>query len=91
MAKDQDGILWIGTPRGLNAFDKKTGIFTRYLHDPADPGSLGSDSIRAILIDRAGIIWIGTNDQGLDRFDPHLGRFTHYRPDPPNPPAWAAI
>lgn len=80
--EDQDGILWIGTQGGLNAFNKETGTFTRYLHNPDDPNSLSHDDVRTILVDRQGIIWVGTNGGGLNRFDKQTGTFTHYVNDP---------
>ena len=78
--------MWIGTQGGgLSRLDRASGVFTHHRHDPADPDSLGSDDVRAILEDRSGMLWIGTNRNGLDRLDPISGRFVHYRPDPDDP------
>jgi PAS domain S-box-containing protein len=84
-AEDQDGVLWIGTTHGLNALDQKTNTFTRYLPDATNPNSVSHDSIRALLVDRQGILWVGTYGGGLNRFDKRTQTFTHLRYDPANP------
>jgi len=55
--EDRAGTLWVGTLYGgLNAFDRATGRFTRYTHDPADPSSLSHNEVAAILEDRTGTL-----------------------------------
>ena len=77
LAEDQEGRIWAGTvDRGLIRFDSDMAspgasprpTFTRIRHDPDDPNSLGNDGIRALHVDRAGTLWVGTTS-GLDRFD----------------------
>ena len=46
-----------------------SALFTRYVHDPDDPWSLGHDRVRAVYEDRDGRLWVGTDGGGLDRFD----------------------
>ena len=36
--EDENGVLWIGAAEGINRFDQTSETFTRYLHDPDDPG-----------------------------------------------------
>ena len=90
--QDRDGLIWIGTASGLSVYDKQTGRFTTYLHDPRDPHSISNDTItnfmlQAILEDRRGRIWIGT-EGGLNRFDKSVeGHFTRFRADPDDPTA----
>ncbi|MBI9088681.1 MAG: histidine kinase [Desulfobacterium sp.] len=84
VTQDRDGVIWLGTQAGLNSFDKPTGLFTGYRHDPEDPASLIHDSVWTLMTDRQGLIWIGT-DAGLDSFDKHTGKFTHYVHDPDDP------
>lgn len=72
MLEDSQGTLWVGTGGlgligsggGLNRFDRETGTFTRYLHDPDDSRSLSDNQVRVIYEDRAGTLWIGTGDFG---------------------------
>jgi hypothetical protein len=47
IVEDRLGNLWIGTQRGLNKLDRTTGRFSRFLHDPMDPHSLGHDDVIA--------------------------------------------
>ena len=38
----------------LDRLDPRTGQFTHYRHDPSDPGSLGSNNVQTIYLDRQG-------------------------------------
>ena len=77
IVQDQQGFMWFGTwLGGLNRYDGYT--FKVYKHDDQDDRSLGSDSIWALYVDRAGVLWIGTNE-GMDRYDRDTDSFVHYR------------
>ncbi len=84
ICQSSDGIIWLGTSGGLSRFDKKTGKFENFRHDPGNPASLGHDSIWTVMAGTNNIIWIGT-ETGLDAFDTKTGIFTHYVNDPENP------
>jgi NADPH:quinone reductase-like Zn-dependent oxidoreductase len=61
------GVLWIATyGGGLVRFDLETETFTSYAPDPADPDFWGHEWITALLVDRSGMVWIGTSAEGLD-------------------------
>ena len=91
MYRDHGGTLWIGNNSGLHKLNKSStnagepsGIsFTSYRHIPGNLHSLSSNVISAIIEDRAGMIWLGT-DNGLNSFDRKTGIFKHYRHDPKN-------
>ena len=73
-----DGTVWIGTKdEGLARLDPKSGRVEAFRHDPDRASSLTSDGVYAILPDRAGKLWIGT-DGGLDRLDPATGAITRH-------------
>jgi ligand-binding sensor domain-containing protein/signal transduction histidine kinase len=88
--EDRKGTVWIGCGSafaadggkpedgGLNRFNNTTNTFTRYLHDPANPGSLENNKVKAILEDNKGNFWIGTAGDGLHILDRASGKFTHY-------------
>ncbi|MGK2861157.1 MAG: ligand-binding sensor domain-containing protein, partial [Chitinophagaceae bacterium] len=85
--EDRAGTLWVGTgfpwdidstDGGLNRFDRKTGAFTRYMHDPKDPHSLINNKVRAIFEDSRGNFWIGTKGDGLHSMDRKTGSFERH-------------
>jgi ligand-binding sensor domain-containing protein len=79
---DRSGNLWIGTyNQGLLRFDRRTGQFKTYQHNPADPYSLSNNIVTRLIVDRTGTLWAATWD-GLNRFDAATERFTSYKPDP---------
>ena len=94
---DQSGTIWIGTGStffseitvigegGLNRFDRKTGKFIRYLHDPKDPHSLIDNRVRAICEDSRGVFWVGTAGDGLHTMDRTKGTFERHLYDPAHP------
>ena len=93
--EDHEGTIWVGTgfpfapvtikEGGLNRFDRKTGKFTRYLHNDDDPHSLINDRIRAIFEDSRGVFWIGTQGDGLHIMDRKTGKFERLTYDPSQP------
>ena len=46
-------------------------------HDPANPDSLSSNIVTSVFEDKAGIIWVAT-DNGLNSFDKKTGIFKRY-------------
>jgi signal transduction histidine kinase/ligand-binding sensor domain-containing protein len=88
IVQDRMGEVWLGTATGgfeaasgLDRFDRSTGNFFHYRHDPADPASLGSGAVWVILEDRQRGLWVGT-DGGLNRLDRTSETFTRYQHDP---------
>ena len=79
---DAAGMIWIGG-NGLDQYDATTGIFKHYKHTQNDTGNLNENYVYAILKDRLGRLWVGT-DKGLDRLDEKTGKFIHYRNEPGN-------
>lgn len=74
--QDAGGFIWIGTQDGLARYD---GLgFDVYRHDPADPASLPSNDISALLVDREGRLWCGGEATGLNRLEPDGRGFRHW-------------
>jgi ligand-binding sensor domain-containing protein/serine phosphatase RsbU (regulator of sigma subunit) len=67
---------WLVGNNGLSRFDKRTGKFTRFLHDPANPKSLAAKGANCVYRDRQGTLWVGTQG-GLSKMGAE-GQFTHY-------------
>ena len=60
--------MWIGTYGGLSLLEHDR------LASWTERDGLPSNSVRALYLDRAGVLWIGTYDGGLGRFE--NGKFT---------------
>ncbi len=80
IAEDRSGYLWFGTlGGGLNRYDRRSGRFKNYRHNPADAHSLSHDNVLSLFVDHKGTLWAGTED-GLSAFDPATEHFQVYRP-----------
>jgi ligand-binding sensor domain-containing protein/signal transduction histidine kinase len=80
ISEDRSGNLWVGTyGHGLLRFDRRTGQFKEYQHNPADPYSISTDVVFRLLLDHNGTFWAATSG-GLNRFDTATGRFIAYKP-----------
>jgi signal transduction histidine kinase/ligand-binding sensor domain-containing protein len=96
--EDNQGTLWVGcgspfsndtnedpSDGGLNSLNKKTGKFTRYLHNDANPNSIENNKVSAIFEDSRGNFWVGTKGNGLHTLNRKSGIFTHYYYDAKHP------
>jgi signal transduction histidine kinase/ligand-binding sensor domain-containing protein len=79
VVEDGSGVLWIGTSDGLNTYDRETGQWRAFQHDPADPHSLSHNQTTSLHRDRFGTLWVGTAGGGLNRYNSASGTFTRYR------------
>lgn len=78
---DQKNRLWVWLRhQGLICFEPGKRSARRYRHQPAEPGSLSSNTITGLVEDGLGRIWVAT-PQGLDRFQEQTGLFVHHLPD----------
>jgi signal transduction histidine kinase/ligand-binding sensor domain-containing protein/DNA-binding response OmpR family regulator len=91
IAEDSAGDIWVGA-FGEGLFRLTTNAAgelsaERWRHSATDPASLGDDRVRAVLVDRRGVVWVGT-ETGLDRRE-STGRggeeFAHYTAGPGRP------
>jgi signal transduction histidine kinase/ligand-binding sensor domain-containing protein/ActR/RegA family two-component response regulator len=86
--KDDPNILWVSAlESGLDRFDKRTGTFTHYVHDPDDPESIRAGLVAMIYDDGYGRLWLGgwVDNNGLAIFDKATETFTHYKHNPADP------
>ena len=80
---DREGVMWVGTGRGLNRYNPSTDDFDRYLAD-ADQPDLGasrtmiSNNVNALAVDQHNNLLIGTAN-GLSVFNPERTAFHNYR------------
>jgi len=85
LAKGAGGILWLATDGGLARYDPTNGAFRMFRHSPSDVSSLSSRRARAVLEDRRGRVWVGTEDGGLNLLVGAEGRFERFRRESRNP------
>jgi signal transduction histidine kinase/ligand-binding sensor domain-containing protein/FixJ family two-component response regulator/HPt (histidine-containing phosphotransfer) domain-containing protein len=74
--------LWVGTFESGLIFMERTGKSPkRYQHSDRDSRSLASNDVRAITVDVAGHVWVGTA-AGLSLFNAESEQFSNFRHDP---------
>jgi signal transduction histidine kinase len=63
--------IWMATfGGGIEVVDAKDGkILQRLQHDPGLAGSLAANEVKPLLLDRSGLLWIGTWGGGLQRYN----------------------
>ena len=63
---DRNGAVWAATlSAGLLRWDASKAKFTQFVKHAADPYSLPSDDVRAVLHDRGGMLWVATLTDGI--------------------------
>lgn len=71
MAQLSPDQIWLATyGGGINIVSASDGQVLQHLrHDPAVAGSLALDSVKPFLLDKAGLLWVGTWGGGLQRMN----------------------
>ncbi|HSO27678.1 MAG TPA: two-component regulator propeller domain-containing protein, partial [Anaerolineales bacterium] len=82
---DPEGVLWIATDAGLNRYDRARGRFQVYNVYAKESERTTADGVTAILQDRFGYLWLGTDGSGLVQFDPLTEEMNHYIHRPVQP------
>ncbi len=73
--QDSRGLMWFSTKDGLNRYDGYE--FKTYSHLPFDSFSISGHITKALFEDKAGRLWVGTENNGLNVFDPVTEKFWH--------------
>ncbi len=60
IARDKNGIYWIGTRGGVYIYRQGEGLTGSYMHDEREGKSLSGNSVLSIFHDTKGDTWIGT-------------------------------
>ena len=72
--EDKDGNIWIGTLKGLNKFDRKTGEFIRFPNT-----EFSNESVTSVLCDHQGTIWVATYYFGVFYSNPDQQYYQVFR------------
>ncbi len=76
IVQDHSGFMWFATRDGLWRYD---GYETKeYRYTAGDVSSIGSSHIRSLLVDRNGVLWVGTVGGGLNRYVADYDYFKRY-------------
>lgn len=70
--------LWIATLNGLVVFRAETGKIESLSRSIGADGGLKSDNLLSLYKDRAGVIWIGSENGGINKVDRKKQRFAQY-------------
>ncbi|NVK22164.1 MAG: response regulator [Kangiellaceae bacterium] len=66
IVQDNQGYIWLGTPRGLSRFDGYKVKTFKLSSDDLD--SLDKNNIQSLHVDKYNRLWVGTWDSGLNQF-----------------------
>lgn len=76
--------LWIGTyDKGLSRYDLKTNTFKHYAKGDKE-NQLNNNAVFALLEDRMGNLWIGTDGGGVNMLNQSTGTITKYKTEEGN-------
>ena len=82
--RDRDGLIWIGTRKGVNIWVPAREHFQAFVPDGSNPHGLRSQKVTWLKEDRFGNLWIGGEGSGLERRDAQ-GRYQSFVNQPGNP------
>lgn len=83
-ADDADHRIWMATEQsGAILYNVNDNSFTNFKNNPYDDGSLIDNHVNAVYVDRAGTVWIGTNN-GLSVYNPLFYPFKKHFVDRPS-------
>lgn len=74
----KDGTVWVGTHAGLLRYNKENNTFTTYKNRPNDKESICGNSVRALLEDTSGNIWVAAWEHGICCLNPETEKFVQY-------------
>jgi signal transduction histidine kinase/ligand-binding sensor domain-containing protein/DNA-binding response OmpR family regulator len=91
IVEDSSGAIWVASEsEGLARLTRRGArdvAVERLVHSATDPSSIASNFVMALLVDRRGVLWVGTGS-GLDRREPTASggmTFAHYTVNSPTP------
>lgn len=77
--EDDRGMVWIGTPQGLDRYDTSKKLFEHFTFKTTDTTSISDNFIKYIFQDSEHNLWLGTALGGLNLFDRTTKKFHRYQ------------
>ncbi len=87
ICEDDYGYLYFGSEvagTGLYKFNIENKSYTKFLNNPSDTNSIGSNFIKDVFKEDSSTIWIGTIGGGLNKLNIRTQTFTRYKNFPGN-------
>lgn len=78
--EDETGKLWLGSNFGVYHFDPVSGQTRSFQHVQGSQTGLAAGSVRTMLLDSAGHLWVATG--GLSQIIPQTGEIRRFVNDP---------
>jgi ligand-binding sensor domain-containing protein len=82
IVQDSTGFIWMATENGLCRYDGYNFVY--YKNEVNDPNSLSYNHVFSLLLDKDGVMWVGTLGGGLNKFDVRTGKFKRFTHDHDN-------
>ncbi|MBP1675403.1 MAG: hypothetical protein H6Q24_1541, partial [Bacteroidetes bacterium] len=83
--EDKNGEIWIGTLKGLDMFNKESGVFTHLKNEPFNTSVFPINVIqrgrRVIAQDYEGFLWVNTLTFGLNKINTETGNIEQFHGD----------
>ncbi len=75
LTEDDSNCIYIGhNDEGLSIFCLDSRRIVNYKHNPSDPFSIPSNNVTNLMLDKNGVLWVGTS-KGLARYNKTLDNF----------------
>ncbi len=71
--------IWLGTMEGLSIFKQKDHSFINYQYSVNNPEGISNNSVRDIMGDDHGGIWLATYAGGIDYYHPQNNLFPYFK------------
>ncbi len=82
IVEDKNKFIWVGTQGDgffkVHYIPNNKSKITHFIREPKNQNTFSSNIILSLLIDKSGLLWIGTEDAGLNCYHPETGIFEQY-------------
>ncbi|MCP4726531.1 MAG: hypothetical protein GY863_15915, partial [bacterium] len=74
----EHGIIWISSQAGLFQYNKSEEYYIYFQNSFNNPKSLTYNETTSLLLDKSGVLWVGTAGYGINTYTPISKRFNKY-------------